>query len=93
MSSEAEEPPSTKITLTYEGGNWVARDDDTGMTREGGSRSEALAALDAAIEGAAGAVDPDDPFWDADPVAVDGPSDLSASVDDYLYGQRAPDDE
>lgn len=93
MSTEADDPPSTKITLTYEDGRWVARDEDTGMTRERDSRTAALAALDAAIEGGDGAIDPDDPFWDAEPVTPGGPTDLSANVDDYLYGERSTGDE
>jgi len=93
MSTEVEEPPSTKITLTYEDGYWVARERYTGMSRRAESRNDALAALDAAIEGAEGAINPDDPFWDAEPVTCDAPSDLSANVDDYLYGERSTDDE
>lgn len=37
------------------------------------------------------AINPDDPFWNADPVAAGGPTDISANVDAYLYG--SPDDE
>lgn len=36
-------------------------------------------------------INPDDPFWNADPVAAGGPTDISANVDAYLYG--SPDDE
>jgi len=91
MSSEAEEPPSTNITLRYEDGRWVARDEDAGVSREGETRSDALASLDAAIDGSDGAIDPDDPFWDADPVRAGLPSDLSANVDEYRYGDRSTD--
>lgn len=31
-------------------------------------------------------VDPDDPFWSAEPVAAGGPTDVASNVDEYLYG-------
>lgn len=34
-------------------------------------------------------LNPEDPFWSADPVAAGGPTDVSANVDDYLYGSPA----
>jgi hypothetical protein len=92
MSSEVEEPPSTNITLRFEDGRWVARDEDVGVSREGASRSDALAALDAAIEGTEGAINTDDPFWDADPVTAGLPADLSTNVDDYHYDDRSTED-
>lgn len=30
-------------------------------------------------------INPDDPFWSADPVSTGGPTDVSANVDEYLY--------
>lgn len=36
-------------------------------------------------------INPDDPFWSAEPVAAGGPTDVSANVDRYLYA--SPDDE
>jgi len=85
MGADADEPPSTKITLTYEDGRWVARDERTGTARSGPSRSDALAALDAAIENETDSIDPEDPFWDAEPVAAGTPTDVSGNVDEYLY--------
>lgn len=38
-----------------------------------------------------GEINPDDPFWTAEPVAAGGPTDVSANVDEYLYG--SPDNE
>lgn len=33
-------------------------------------------------------INPDDPFWDADPVTAGGPTDVSSNVDEYLYGDN-----
>jgi len=89
MSSEATDPPSTEINLSYDGDRWVARDVKTGTARTGASRADALAALDAALADRhtddAPGIDPSDPFWDAEPVAAGGSTDLSERVDDYLY--------
>jgi len=90
MSSDVTDPPSTEINLSYDGDRWVARDVKTATTRTGASRADALDALDAALEGRrpddGSGIDPSDPFWDAEPVAAGGPTDLSERVDDYLYG-------
>lgn len=38
-------------------------------------------------------IDPEDPFWTADPVVGVDSTDLSTNVDDYLYGPIEDDDE
>ncbi|NKE38085.1 helix-turn-helix domain-containing protein [Natronococcus sp. JC468] len=37
-------------------------------------------------------INPDDPFWDAEPVAAGGPTDVSSNVDEYLYGEPESDE-
>jgi hypothetical protein len=93
MSTDTDDPPSTEITLTYEDEHWIARDVKTGTVREGQSRMEALRALDEAIAGTpdAASINPDDPFWEAEPAASGGPTDLSERVDEYLYGDESGD--
>lgn len=89
MSAVSHAPPTTEITLVYGDGRWTARDVESGTTETGETRTEALDALDAVMErwdGGSGSIDPDDPFWTAEPVAVEGPSDRSTRVDESLYG-------
>lgn len=33
-------------------------------------------------------IDPEDPFFTAEPAVAGGPTDVSANVDDYLYGSE-----
>lgn len=89
MSADSDGPPTTEIALVYRDGRWTARDVESGATASGETRTDALDALDATIErgdGVSGSIDLDDPFWTAEPVAVEGPTDLSGNVDENLYG-------
>ena len=50
-SSANQDPPQTKITLTQnDEGWWTARDETRGLTTQGETRAEALAALDDVID-------------------------------------------
>jgi predicted RNase H-like HicB family nuclease len=48
----------SSITLTREGDSWVARDEATGVTSQGGSRMAALDNLDEALAGYHGEGEP-----------------------------------
>ena len=37
-------------------------------------------------------INPDDPFWSAEPVSTGGPTDVSSNVDEYLYADRREDE-
>lgn len=94
MSADPDSPTTTEIRLVYSDGRWTARDAESGATATGRTRSAALDALDAVIDRMDeefGSIDPEDPFWTAEPVAAGGPTDISERVDEYLYG--IPDEE
>lgn len=78
-----------RISLTNEGGEWVAVHEQTGAKGCGSTRTRALDALDAALdsdrcddsEGVAA-----DPFFTAEAVASGGPTDVSERADRHLVG-------
>lgn len=51
------------------------------------SRTVGRAKLWELVDGPNG-INPDDPFWSAEPVASGGPTDVSSNVDEYLYRSR-----
>jgi hypothetical protein len=67
MSIESDDPQPTKITLTYTGDDWVARDEKTGSTGRGSSREAALDALDETLADSSvdepGAIPANDPLF------------------------------
>lgn len=82
-----------RISLTNEGGEWTAVHEQTGAKGLGRTRTQALDALDAALDsdredgtedGASG-----DPFFAVDPVASGGPTDVSERADRHLVGAPA----
>ncbi|EMA04273.1 hypothetical protein SAMN05443574_13520 [Haloarcula vallismortis] len=85
MSTDSENPRSTKITLTFEEGHWVATDEDSGLTAQAPTREEALEALDATVAVQEGGIDADDPFFSAP--AFEGEPTDEEDVDDIVYGE------
>lgn len=37
-------------------------------------------------------INPDDPFWSAEPISTGGPTDVSANIDKYLYAAAREDE-
>jgi hypothetical protein len=88
MSLDADALGSTRITLTYTDGEWVARDAQTGLTGRGSSREAALEALDETLAESGtednGAIPPTDPLFSGRGLFSDDESFDTADIDDVL---------
>jgi len=69
------------LELSEDGELWIARDEDTGVTTQGGSRDQALANLDEAVAGYYGAgEEPDEEYLRE--IGIDPDANTSGSLDD-----------
>ena len=91
MSLDADAPRSTRITLTYTDGEWVARDAQTGLTGCGSSREAALEALDETLAESAtednGAIPSTDPLFGGRGLFSSDESFDTGDIDDVLYDE------
>lgn len=92
MSRDSDRPSPSRIVLTYTDGEWVARDEHSGLTGRGETRGAALDALDDANEqwdGVEGTIPADDPLFSAGGLFAAEDSFDTRDVDDVVY--RNPD--
>jgi hypothetical protein len=89
MRSDSDDPRPTKITLTYADDEWVARDEQTGLTGRGSSREAALEALDETLADASreepSAIPADDPLFSGRGFFSSDGSFDTTEIDDVLY--------
>lgn len=81
MSTDVEDAPSSKTTLTREDEWWVAKDEATAVVSQGKTRQAALENLDEALEGYHGEGEPpsEDDLGDLE---VDPEQNSSGSIED-----------
>jgi len=78
---ESTPPVNIALSLSESGDVWIARDEDTGVTSQGGTREAALENLDEAVSGYHGAGEPpsDD---DLREMGIDPKQNTSGSLDE-----------